>query len=249
MSELNGRVAVVTGAGRGIGKGIAIALARQGADIIFTYHSNSAAAKQTKRELEQIGVQATAIQADSGDEQAVVRVRDEVKDRYGQINILVNNSGTFCPDLPLVETACEDWDAIINTDLKGVFLFCKYFVPLIAKQPVGKVINISSELSFQGRALYSPYVAAKSGLNGLSRSLAKELAPEVLVNVVAPGPTSTDMVKSMPPELQEYEKDITLLKRFGTVDEIAETVLFLASDKGNYFCGQIISPNGGAVFP
>ena len=127
-------------------------------------------------------------------------------------------------------------------------MFCKYFIPLIAKNPVGKIINITSELGFKGRANYIPYVTAKTGLNGLSRCLAYELAPDILVNSIAPGPIETDMIMAdMEPEWLEKEKDIPL-RRLGTVEEIAAAALLLASDEGNFFCGQIVSPNGGAVF-
>ena len=246
--KLKNRVAVVTGASRGIGKGIALAYAREGADIVFTYHSNQKAANETKAELEKLGVKVLAMQCDSADQQAILRLRDAVVKTFGKINILVNNAGTIGEELPVVDMPLEEFDRVLNTDLRGVFMFCKYFVPLIEKNPVGKVINITSELGFKGRENYSPYVTAKTGLNGLSRCLAYELAPDILVNSIAPGPIETDMILAdMEPEWVEKEKDIPL-RRLGTVEEIAAAALLLASDEGNFFCGQIVSPNGGAVF-
>ncbi len=246
--KLKNRVALVTGASRGIGKGIAVAFARAGADIIFTYHRNQQAALETKAELEALGAKVLMSQTDSADQAAIVRLRDEVKNSFGRVNILVNNAGTIGEELPCVDMPVEEFDRVLNCDLRGVFLFCKNFIPLISKEPVGKIINITSELSFKGRANYIPYVTAKTGLNGLSRCLAYELAPDILVNSIAPGPIETDMILAdMDPEWLEKEKNIPL-QRLGKVEEIAAAALLLASDEGNFFCGQIISPNGGAVF-
>ena len=246
--KLKNRVALVTGASRGIGKGIALAYAREGADIIFTYHSNHKAAEETRLELEALGGRVMMSQTDSADEKAIIKLRDLVKERFGKLNILVNNAGTIGEELPCAEMPVEEFDRVLACDLRGVFMFCKYFIPLIAKNPVGKIINITSELGFKGRANYIPYVTAKTGLNGLSRCLAYELAPDILVNSIAPGPIETDMILAdMDPVWLEKEKDIPL-QRLGKVEEIAAAALLLASDEGNFFCGQIVSPNGGAVF-
>ena len=248
MQKLKNRVALITGASRGIGRGIALAFAKEGADIIFTYHSNHKAAAATKAELEKLGVKVLASQTDSADEQGILSLRDEVGKAFGKINILVNNAGTIGLELPAVEMPVEEFDRVLNTDLRGVFMFCKYFVPFIEKSHVVKIINNTTELSFKGRENYIPYVTAKTGLNGLSRCLAYELAPDILVNSIAPGPIETDMILAdMDPVWLEKEKDIPL-RRLGKVEEIAATALLLASDEGNFFCGQIVSPNGGAVF-
>jgi len=246
--KLKNRVALVTGASRGIGKGIALSFAREGADIAFTYHNNHKAAEETKAELEALGVKVLMSQTDSADEKAILKLRDEVKKSFGKVNILVNNAGTIGEELPCVDMPVEEFDRVMNCDLRGVFLFCKHFIPLIPKNPVGKIINITSELGFKGRANYIPYVTAKTGLNGFSRCLAYELAPEILVNSIAPGPIETDMILAdMDPVWLKKETDIPL-QRLGKVEEIAATALLLASDEGNFFCGQIVSPNGGAVF-
>lgn len=246
--KLKNRVALVTGASRGIGKSIALAFAREGADIVFTYHTRRDAAEETKLELEAFGVKVLMSQTDSADEKAIVKLRDEVKNTFGRVNILVNNAGTIGEEFSTVDMPVEEFDRVLNCDLRGVFLFCKYFVPLISKSPIGKIINITSELAFKGRANYGPYVAAKTGLNGLSRCLAYELAPDILVNSIAPGPIATDMILAdMDPSWLEKEIDIPL-HRLGKPEEIAATALLLASDDGDFFCGQIVSPNGGAVF-
>lgn len=251
MKKLENRVAVITGGSRGIGKGIALTFAREGANIVFSYNKNKTAADETIKEIEALGVRAIAVQADAGDEEAVKKMANIVADEFGHINILVNNAGTIGLEVPVAEMESAEWDRVINTDLRGVFLASKYFIPLFEKgdnAPVGKIINISSELSKKGRACYGHYAAAKGAINSFTMCLALELAPDILVNIVAPGPIETDMILAdMEPEWVEKEKDIPL-KRLGTVEEIGAAALLLASDDGNFFCGQFVSPNGGAVF-
>ncbi|HWQ78541.1 MAG TPA: SDR family oxidoreductase [Anaerovoracaceae bacterium] len=251
MGKLDNRVAVITGGSRGIGKGIGLAFAKEGANIVFSYRVNEKAAAETVKEIEALGVKALAVKADSGNVNDVINMRDIVEREFGKINILVNNAGTIGLEVPVVDMEVEEWDRVINTDLRGVFLSCKYFIPLIAKEagsPVGKVINISSELSKKGRACYGHYAAAKGAVNSFTMCLALEQAPDILVNIVAPGPIETDMILAdMEPEWVEKEKDIPL-RRLGTVEEIGAAALLLASDDGNFFCGQFVSPNGGAVF-
>lgn len=251
MKKLENRVAVITGGSRGIGKGIAIEFARNGANIAISYNNNEKAAAETVEECEKFGVKAIAVKANAGDPNAVKAMADKVKEEFGYVNILVNNAGTIGLEVPITDMEVEEWDRVVNTDLKGVFLNCKYFIPLIKARTdntVGKIINISSELSKKGRECYGHYAASKGGINSLTMCLALELAPEINVNIVAPGPVETDMILAdMEPEWVEKEKDIPL-KRLGTVKEIAATALLLASDDGNFFCGQFVSPNGGAVF-
>lgn len=251
MGKLDNRVAVITGGSRGIGKGIGLAFAKEGADIVFSYQKNEKAAAETVREIEALGVRALAVKADSGSEDDVINMRNIVEREFGKINILVNNAGTIGLEVSIVDMEAAEWDRVINTDLRGVFLNCKYFIPLIARgegAPVGKVINISSELSKKGRACYGHYAAAKGAVNSFTMCLALEQAPDILVNIIAPGPIETDMILAdMEPEWVEKEKEIPL-RRLGTVEEIGAAALLLASDDGNFFCGQFVSPNGGAVF-
>ncbi|MCP8615266.1 SDR family NAD(P)-dependent oxidoreductase [Salirhabdus salicampi] len=248
MGKLKNRVAVITGGSRGIGKGIAIAYANEGAHIAFTYRSNKEEADKTAKELESYGVKALPIQADMGEQQQIINMAHQIKEVFGAIHIIVNNAGTIGKEYPLVDMPVEEWDKLMNVDLRGVFLTTKYLLPLMNKDMVGKIINVSSELSLKGRANFTHYTAAKGGINSLTKSLALELAPNILVNTLAPGPVETDMILSdMDEEWIEKEKDVPL-KRLGTVEEMAATALLLASDDGNYFCGQTISPNGGAAF-
>lgn len=172
----------------------------------------------------------------------------DIRLEFGKINILVNNAGTIGKQISVKDMSVEERDHLISVDLRGVFLSSKYFIPLIATDPVGKIINITSELSRKGRAGYAHYCAAKGGINSFTRSLALELAPDVLVSTIAPGPVETDMIMAdREPEWIEKEKDIPL-RRLGKVEEIAATAVLLGSDDGNFFYGQIISPNGGAAF-
>ena len=251
MKKLENRVAVITGGSRGIGKGIALTFAKEGAHIVFSYNRNKEAAENTVKEIESLGVKALAVQANAGNEDDVKKMAEITAKEFGKINILVNNAGTIGLEVPVSEMETYEWDRVINTDLRGVFLSCKYFIPLIesgGNLPVGKIINISSELSKKGRACYGHYAAAKGAINSFTMCLALELAPDILVNIVAPGPVETDMILAdMEPEWIEKEKDIPL-KRLGSVEEIGAAALLLASDDGNFFCGQFVSPNGGAVF-
>lgn len=251
MKKLENRVAVITGGSRGIGKGIAVEFAKQGANIAISYRRNSAAAAETVAKCEKYGVKAIAVQANVGNSADVRRMADTVEKEFGFVDILVNNAGTIGLEVTIEEMEEAEWDRVVNTDLKGVFLNCKYFIPLIKARTdgtVGKIINISSELSKKGRECYGHYAASKGGINSLTMCLALELAPEINVNIVAPGPVETDMILAdMEAEWVEKEKNIPL-RRLGTVEEIAAAALLLASDDGNFFCGQFVSPNGGAVF-
>lgn len=241
---LEKKICVVTGASRGIGREIALSYAREGADVIFTYHSNEKAAKDTLNELLKTGSNVCLFKSDAGEEKDVIALADKIKKQFGCIDVLVNNAGTFGNECRTVDLTSEEWDEVMHTDLKGVFLAVKHLIPLFRKNSVGKIINISSELSLKGRANYLAYTAAKGAVNSMTRSLALELAPDILVNTLAPGPIDTDMITE---DWVEREKQIPL-KRLGKVSEIAGTAVLLASEYGDFYTGQFISPNGGAVF-
>ena len=253
--KLAGRTALITGGSRGIGAAIAKAFAREGAQIAFTYHVGSDeahdrgdAASEVVAEIERNGRDALAIAADASNAEDARRAVEETVERYGRINILVNNAGAIGQEVTVRDMPVEEWDRLIGTDLRGVFLATKYTLPHMPTDPVGKIINISSELSRKGRETQAHYCAAKAGINGFTRALQLEVGPGICVNSIAPGPIATDLILAdMTPEWIEKEKDI-LAQRLGTVEEIAEPVVLLASDGGNFFMGQFISPNGGAVF-
>jgi 3-oxoacyl-[acyl-carrier protein] reductase len=178
----------------------------------------------------------------------VQRAIDQIATRFGKMNILVNNAGAIGAEVPIAEMTIEQWDYLVNTDLRGVFTTTHFALPHFATEPVGKIINIGSELALKGRANFGHYCAAKGGVIGFSYALAHELAPGICVNVLAPGPVETDLILAdMEPEWIEKEKEIPA-RRLGTVAEIAACALLLASSEGDFFIGQVISPNGGAVF-
>jgi 3-oxoacyl-[acyl-carrier protein] reductase len=253
--KLAGRAALITGGSRGIGAAIAKAFAREGAKIAFTYHvgadqahGREDAAREVVAEIERGGGEALAIEADAANAEDARRAVEQTVERYGRINILVNNAGAIGQEVTVRDMPVEEWDRLIGTDLRGVFLATKFALPHMPTDPVGKIINISSELSRKGRATQAHYCAAKAGINGFTRALQLEVGPGICVNSIAPGPIATDLILAdMTPEWIEKEKEI-LAERLGTVEEVAEPVVMLASDGGNFFMGQFISPNGGAVF-
>ena len=246
--KLAGRVALVTGGSRGIGAGIATAFAAEGASVAITYHKRADRAQEVVAEIVRLGGEGLAIQADAGIETEAKRAIDETVARFGCINILVNNAGAIGAEVHVADMSVEQWDFLINTDLRGVFLATHFALPHIPTDPVGKIINIGSELALKGRADFGHYCAAKGGVIGFTYALAHEVAPGICVNVIAPGPIETDMILAdMEPEWIEKEKEIPAC-RLGKVSEIAATAVLLASTDGDFFIGQVVSPNGGAVF-
>ncbi|HEX6128279.1 MAG TPA: 3-oxoacyl-ACP reductase family protein [Candidatus Limnocylindria bacterium] len=248
QGKLAGRVALVTGGSRGIGAGIATTFAREGASVVITYLSREDAAKEVVERVRSHGVAGHAIRADVSHAEECRAAVEEAVERFGRINVLVNNAGTIGAEVHIADMAVEEWDKLIGTDLRGVFLTTKFALPHIPSEPVGKIINIASELALKGRAGYGHYCAAKGGVIAFTYALAHEVAPGICANVIAPGPIETDMILAdMAPEWIEKEKEIPA-GRLGRVDEIAETAVLLASSAGDFFIGQVISPNGGAVF-
>ncbi|MFI5387035.1 MAG: SDR family NAD(P)-dependent oxidoreductase [Fimbriimonadales bacterium] len=246
--RLAGRTALITGGSRGIGAAIAKAFAREGAKVAFTYHNRHDAAREVVAEIERGGGEALAIQADSANAEDARRAVEETVARYRYINILVNNAGAIGQEFTVRDMPIEEWDRLIGTDLRGVFLTTKFVLPHIPTDPVGKIINISSELARKGRQTQAHYCAAKAGVEGFTRALQLEVGPGICVNTLAPGPIATDLILAdISPEWIQKETEI-LAGRLGTVEEIAEPAVMLASDDGNFFMGQFVSPNGGAVF-
>lgn len=244
---LDGQVAVVTGGSRGIGRAIAINLAQAGADVVIFYAGNQAAAEETVSLIQEAGKRGLALQVDVASGEQVASAFKEVLDSFGQIDILVNNAGITKDNL-LMRMKEEDWDAVINTNLKGVFLCTKAVTRPMVKQRKGRIINISSVVGIAGNPGQANYVAAKAGVIGFTKTCAKELASRnITVNAIAPGFIATDMTDKLPADVQEGILKGIPLGRYGTVENIAETVRFLASDAAGYITGQTIQVDGGMV--
>jgi len=247
--QLDGKIALVTGASRGIGKAIAEAFAAEGATVVLSYRSGANEAAAVVSGITAQGGKAVAISADVADEQQILALFEAV-DNIGPLDILVNNAGVIL-EKPLLDTTADDFDWLMNINVRGQFLVGREALRRMIGRDGSRVINISSDLSFGGRDDFSVYCASKGAINTLTKSWAREFAPHVLVNAIAPGPVDTDMLdlENMSAEWAEKEKQLTVLGRIGTVDEISAVALFLAGPGSTYLSGQIIGPNGGSVMP
>ena len=234
---LNGQVALVTGAGKRIGRSIALALARQGADVAVNYSRSAAAAEQTAAEITAIGRRSLALQADVTRRAEVKRLFAEVESRFGRLDILVNNAGAFF-HVPFEQLTDEQWDGILATNLKSQFLCAQAAVPLMQRQGRGRIINLSSLGGLLAWPGYTHYCVSKAGSIMLTRCLARALAPEIMVNSVAPG---TIQFEGEPPD-EDYIRRVPL-HRAGTGDDIAQAVLYLAT--AEFVTGQVIVVDGG----
>jgi 3-oxoacyl-[acyl-carrier protein] reductase len=247
--SLAGRTALVTGAATGIGRATALAFAAAGASVVVNHLGTTSQAQALVQEIQTLGVKAWAFEADVSLSLDVNRMADWVQRDVGVIDILVNNAGIIA-EIPFLETTEADWDRMLGTDLKSVFLMSRAFLPSMVQLGRGVIINIASDLALLGRAQFAPYCAAKAGVIGLTRSLAREFSPDIRINAIAPGPVNTVMVSldAMSAECMAKEKDIPQ-QRIAEPEEIAATALFLASDLSRFYCGQVLGPNGGSVMP
>jgi 3-oxoacyl-[acyl-carrier protein] reductase len=244
---LDGKVAIVTGASRGIGRATALRLAKAGAKVVVNFAGNRAAAEQTVNDIKQAGGEAILFQADVADSQAVGELVKAATAAFGRIDILVNNAGITRDNLLAIMKE-SDWDDVINTNLKGVFNCTKAVGKVMIKQRAGRIINMTSVVGITGNAGQTNYSASKAGVIGFTKSAAKELAGRgITVNAVAPGYITTDMSAAMTDQAKaEFAKTIPL-SRLGTPEDVAEAVLFLASDAANYITGQVLNVDGGMV--
>jgi 3-oxoacyl-[acyl-carrier protein] reductase len=239
------RVAFVTGASRGIGRAIAVALARSGHPVGFCYGSDTAGAEETRAAVEHEGVKALAVQADVTDPAAVDAAFSAVESEFGRITILVNNAGISRDGL-VARMTDEHWRAVLDTNLTGAFNTIRRATPGMMRERYGRIVNVSSVVGQAGQAGQANYAAAKAGLLGLSRSIARELAPRhITCTVVAPGPIVTAMTDDMPAEWQSQIEAAVPLGRFGTADECAAVVAFLCSDAASYVTGALVPVDGG----
>ena len=242
---LTGKVALVTGAGRGIGSAIAKTLAANGAFVIVNYNGSKEKAEAVVEEIKKSGAEAAAVQCDVSDYAACGKMLEELIASYGHIDILVNNAGITRDNL-ILKMSEEEFDAVLNTNLKGTFHTIRHLSRYFVKQRAGRIINLSSVSGVMGNAGQANYSASKAGVIGLTKSVARELARRgITCNAVAPGYIETEMTAQMPEAAKEAVKQQIPLQRTGTVWDIAEMVAFLASEKASYITGQVISVDGG----
>ena len=245
MFDLTGKTAVITGGSRGIGRAICLKLAGQGANIVLNFAGNEAAAEETRSQCEALGVRALAVKGDVADAEACNALIEKAVSEFGGVDILVCNAGVTRDNL-ILRLSEEDFDKVLNANLKGAFLCCKEAARRMVRQRSGRIINLSSVVALRGNAGQTNYAASKAGLIGLTKSLARELASRgVTVNAVAPGFIATDMTAVLPEAVQaEMTKGIPL-GRVGQPDDVANAVAFLAAEQSGYLTGQVLCVDGG----
>jgi 3-oxoacyl-[acyl-carrier protein] reductase len=244
---LKGKTAIVTGASRGIGKTIAKVLAKAGANIVINYRTDNGNIQDLVDEIKQLGVDAVAVQADVSDFNEANQLMKAAIESFGSIDILVNNAGITKDNL-LMRMSEQDFDSVINTNLKGVFNCVKHASTIMLKQRSGKIINISSVVGLTGNVGQANYAAAKAGIVGMTKACAKELAARgITVNAVAPGFINTDMTEVLSDKVKEASLANIPLKKFGEAEDVANAVCFLASSAADYITGQVIQVDGGML--
>ena len=245
MKLLEGKIALVTGASRGIGKAIAKKMAMEGSDIAFTYIHNKDLAETVVSELEALGVKAKAYCCDASDFAATESLVKQVLADFGRIDILVNNAGKTADTL-MMRMGEAQWDEVIATNLKSVYNTIHACAPIMLKQRAGSIINMSSVVGIYGNAGQANYAASKAGIIGLTKSMAKELGSRgIRVNAIAPGFIETDMTAGLSDEMKDDTMKAIALRRLGKPEDVARCALFLASDLSSYVTGQVLSCDGG----
>ena len=239
------KTAIVTGGSRGIGRATAIELSKMGMNVAIVYHGNQAKAEETVAACKENGVEAIAIQCDVKDRAAVEVAIENVRETFGSVDVLVNNAGVTKDGL-LLRMSEEDFDTVVDTNLKGCFLFSKACASIMMKQRAGKIINIASVVGISGNAGQANYAASKAGIIGFTKSLAKELGSRgITVNAVAPGFVETDMTDVLSDKIKEALLNNIPLKRTAKPEDIANAIGFLASEKADYITGQVLTVDGG----
>ena len=242
---LKDKCAVITGASRGIGKAIAIKFAKEGANIVINYRNNEEEALKVKEELDALGSKTLVVKADVSELKEAEHLIKEAKKEFGKVDILVNNAGITKDNL-LIRMKEENFDSVIKVNLKGAFNCLKAVTPIMLKQRSGKIVNMSSVVGVVGNPGQVNYCASKAGLIGMTKSLAREIGSRgITVNAIAPGFIDTDMTRVLNEDQKKNILSQVPLNRFGSVEDIANTAVFLASDNSNYITGQVIHVDGG----
>lgn len=244
---LNGKVTVITGAGRGIGKAIAMQFAEQGAKVVINYRNSIAQVEELLSLIKNTGGEAIAVQADISNEEEAKKLLEEAVKQFGRLDVLVNNAGITKDNL-MMRMSEADFDSVIDINLKGTFFCMKHASNIMLKQRSGKIINISSVVGLTGNVGQINYAASKAGVIGMTKAAARELASRgITVNAVAPGFIETDMTDALSDKVKEATIANIPLKRYGMVNEVAGAVSFLASEAANYITGQVLQVDGGMV--
>jgi len=243
--ELEGKVALVTGGSSGIGTATTRVFAREGAKVAFIYRKNLEGAEANLAHLKAMGAEARMYQADVADFARAQEVVDDIREHFGTLDILVNNAGANW-DKVIWKMTEEAWDTVVATDLKGVFNYVRASVPTFREKKTGKIVTVSSINGLRGKFGQSNYAAAKAGVIGLSKSVAREMGRSgVNVNVVCPGLIATEMIQSMPDDFKETAKKEIIIGRIGTPEEVAEVIAFLSSERARHITGEVIKVDGG----
>lgn len=244
---LQGLVAIVTGGARGLGKAVCLALAQAGANIVFNYNSSKLGAADLENSLASLGITGLGIQGDIANPQTAEQLVEAAMQKFGKLDILVNNAGITRDNL-LIRLKEDDWDAVLNVNLKGMFYCTKAALKPMVKQRSGRIINITSIIALTGNAGQANYAAAKAGVIGFTKSVAKEVAQrQILVNAIAPGYIATDMTEKIPDNFKGELLNKIPLGRVGRPEDIAQVAVFLASPAASYITGQTIVVDGGLV--
>jgi 3-oxoacyl-[acyl-carrier protein] reductase len=245
--RLKDKVAIVTGASRGIGRGIARMFAEEGAKVVVNYNTSKNEASSLAEEIKKMGRDVLLVQADVSKADQVKNMVRNTLERFGRVDVLVNNAGTLVPAKSFLESTEEDWDRTLDVNLKGAYLCCREVAPIMLKQKKGKIINISSISGLYEKLGmgYVDYVSSKAGMIGLTRALAVHLSPAINVNAIAPGTVETEIVAALPADVKQQMKDEALMKRLGTPRDMAYAAVYLASDESDFVTGEVLTVSGG----